>query len=65
MARIILVRAAGLCFGGALMFGTLAALQQPSSAQITQKCWREICIRNPDTGKDYCTREEITCPAET
>lgn len=61
MARIILARVSGVLFAGALMFGTLAALEQTSEAQ-TMRCWREICFPDPRTGRDICTREEIVCP---
>lgn len=54
----LLLVAAGLAFGG------VVALERPADAQISVKCWREICVYDPDTRKTYCTREEIPCPEE-
>ncbi len=65
MARIIFARVSGLCFMGALMFGGLAAVEQPSSAQITEKCWKEYCVYDPDIKGDRCVKHEITCPPPT
>jgi hypothetical protein len=49
----------------ALAFATLAAAKSPVVAQtITVKCWKEICITDPETNKESCVREQIPCPTE-
>lgn len=65
MTRIILARLAGLCLTLALVFGALAAMEHPSEAQITMKCWKEVCIMDPDTKDETCIREQIPCPPQT
>jgi hypothetical protein len=62
MVRIVLARLAGLSLCASLVFGGLAALEQSSEAQVTVKCWREYCIKDPETGKEKCAKEEIACP---
>lgn len=53
-----------LMIGAGLAFGGVVAFERPADAQISVKCWREVCVYDPDTKKTYCTREEITCPEE-
>lgn len=65
MIRVFLGRLAGLAVFASLAFGVVAVTDSPSVAQITVKCWREYCTKNPDTGKDMCVKEEIACPAES
>jgi hypothetical protein len=65
MAKLILARLYSLCMAGALLFGTIAAFEQTSDAQITVKCWKEVCVTNPTTGEEGCIREQIPCPSET
>lgn len=65
MPRIILARLSGVCLAAALMFGTVAALEQPSNAQVTLKCWKEACVTHPKSGEAVCIREEIPCPSVT
>lgn len=49
----------------ALAFGTLTAVKRPAVAQtITVKCWKEVCITDPETNKESCVREQIPCPTE-
>lgn len=49
----------------ALAFGALAATMRPAAAQtITVKCWREICVTDPETNRESCVREQIPCPTE-
>lgn len=42
----------------------LAGLAAPTSAQVSVKCWREYCARDPETGAEYCVKETIPCPPE-
>ncbi|HEX6036924.1 hypothetical protein [Longimicrobium sp.] len=65
MARIILTRVSGFSVGACLLFGIVAVMEQPSSAQITEKCWREYCVYDPEIKGDRCIREQIACPPQT
>lgn len=57
-----LVTGSALC---ALAFGTVTALQRPALAQtISVKCWKEVCVTDPETKKETCVREQIECPQE-
>jgi hypothetical protein len=65
MIRVLSGRLAALAVFGSLAFGAVAAVETPSVAQITVKCWREYCTTDPDTGKEYCAKEQIACPNES
>jgi|GEM_PF-6317869 len=65
MIRVFLGRLAGVAVFASLTFGAVAVAESPSAAQITVKCWREYCVKDPDTGMEKCAKEQIACPAET
>jgi hypothetical protein len=65
MARIFLARISGIPLAACLVFGVLAAVEQPSSAQITEKCWKEYCVYDPAIQGDRCVKQQITCPPQT
>lgn len=65
MPRTTPARISGLCLAACLLFGVLAALEQPSSAQVTEKCWKEYCVYDPDIKGERCIREQIPCPSQT
>ncbi|HEY0020023.1 MAG TPA: hypothetical protein VGC13_27225 [Longimicrobium sp.] len=65
MIRVLLGRLAGLAVFASLAFGAVAVADSPSVAQITVKCWKEYCIKDPDTGLDKCAKQQIACPAES
>lgn len=49
----------------AVAFGTANALQRPALAQtISVKCWKEVCVTDPETKTETCVREQIECPQE-
>lgn len=49
----------------ALAYGALTATTRPAVAQtITVKCWKEICVTDPETNRESCVREQIPCPTE-
>lgn len=45
-----------------MTFGAIAAMEQPSEAQVTVTCWREYCTYDPYAKKKMCVSEEIPCP---
>lgn len=65
MARVFLGRVAALAVSGCLAFGAIAAVETPSEAQVSVKCWREYCVKDPATGLDKCAKEQIPCPNES